>query len=333
MAPATVALTVSVALCTHNGERFIEEQLSSILGQSQPPTQLVISDDASKDNTIALVTATIAQWRVAHPETLLSVTRINNPVALGVVANFAGAIAATEGDLVALCDQDDVWPVGRLERMIAVFDSTPQLLLLHTDATLIDASGRSTGQSLFGSLGVGDATKRAVHSGYAYESLMKRNIVTGATTVFRRDLANAALPFPPSWVHDEWLAIVAAAVGVVDLLDEKLIEYRQHEANQIGVERLSFTGKAGRMLAPGAGRNRRLLARAEQLAERIAGLDVSPQRTAAAGQKLLHEQIRSGLGRRRLSRVLPVVRELTTGRYGKFGRGVPDAVRDLLQPL
>ena len=185
----------------------------------------MISDDASNDDPTALVTAMIANWRITHPETLLSVTRINNSVAVGTTANFAGAIAATRGDLVALCDQDDVWPVERLERMIAVFDSTPQLLLLHTDADLINASGRPTGQSLFGSLGVDRATKQVVHSGHAYESLMKGNIETGATTVFRRDLANAPLPFPPAWVHDEWPAIIAAALEVVD---EKLLEFRQH---------------------------------------------------------------------------------------------------------
>lgn len=328
-----MAQSVSVALCTRNGESFIREQLSSILEQSVLPSQLVISDDASTDGTDTIVTATIAAWQLAHPDTRLDIVRINNPAALGVTANFAGTIAACGGELIALCDQDDIWPPRRLERMTAVFDSRPDLLLLHTDARLIDARGRATGGSLFESLGVTPATRRAVHSGHAFEVLMKRNIVTGATTVFRRIVADLAAPFPRAWVHDEWLAVVAATAGKVDLLEEDLLGYRQHGANEIGVERLGLSGKVRRMLEPGADRNRRLLARAEQLAARITGITASAAHTIAVGEKLSHERVRSRLGRRRSARVLPVLRELATGRYGTFGRGIADAVRDLLQPL
>lgn len=328
-----MALTVSVALCTWNGERFVEDQLRSILGQTVRPVQLVVSDDGSTDGTVDLVTATIADWRIANPGAQLEVVRIQNAVALGVTANFAGAIAATTGDLVALCDQDDVWPPSRLERLVSEFASRPSLLLLHTDAALIDASGHPTGESLFDSLGVTAAITSAVHAGNAFEVLMKRNIVTGATTIFRQRVADLAAPFPSAWVHDEWLAIVAAMLDGVDLLEEKLLGYRQHGANEIGVERLGIAGKVRRMLEPGAERNQRLLARAKQLAERISALSTTAARTAAVGEKLAHEQVRSGLGRRRLARVMPVIRELGTGRYRAFGRGAADAVRDLLQPL
>ena len=325
--------SVSVTLCTRNGERFIEKQLRSILDQSVLPSQLVISDDASTDSTVALVTATIAAWRLGNPDAGLDVVRLENADALGITANFAQAIAAGSRELVALCDQDDVWPAHRLERIVAEFDARPDLLLLHTDAMLIDALGRPTGHSLFDSLGVTPATMQAVHSGNAFTVLMKRNIVTGATTVFRRILADIAEPFPSAWVHDEWLAIVAATAGEVDLLEENLLGYRQHGANAIGVERLGLGGRALRMLEHGAERNRRLLARAEQLAARGGGFPASATQSAVITEKLAHEQFRSGLGKRRGARIVPVLREIATGRYNSFGRGMADAARDLLQPL
>lgn len=326
-------LSVSVAMCTRNGERYIEEQLRSILDQSVLPSQIVVSDDASNDRTDTLVSTTITTWRISHPEAAIDVVRLHNPRALGVAENFARAIAACSNELVALSDQDDVWPPDRLERMIGVFEARPSLLLLHTDATLIEADGRDIGQSLFGSLGIGSATRRAVHSGHAFEVLMRRNIVTGATTVFRRRVADLAAPFPQGWIHDEWLAIVAAIAGEVDLLEEDLLRYRQHGANEIGARRLGLYDLAGRMVEHGATRNRRLLLRTEQLATRITSLPASDGQLSAVSEKLAHERLRSTLSRNRVARLLPILRELATGRYGAFGRGLTDAARDLLQPL
>jgi glycosyltransferase involved in cell wall biosynthesis len=328
-----VALSVSVALCTHNGERFIEEQLRSILGQTLVPTEIVLSDDASTDRTIAIVESTIASWRNQHPDARLEVSFFRNPVALGVTRNFEQAILAVSGDLVALSDQDDVWLPNRLERMVSVFDNRPNLLLLHTDAFLIDATGRRGPGSLLEALEVSMRTRAAIHAGEGLGELMRRNIVTGATTVFRRSLSEVAVPFPAAWLHDEWLAVAAASIGVVDLLEEPLLEYRQHGANQVGAEMLSFSGKVGRMLEPGTERSRRLLTRAENLVERLDTLhEAGPLRDIAI-EKLAHERARSVLGRHRLGRLVPVVRELRTGRYGRFGRGITDALRDLVQPL
>jgi glycosyltransferase involved in cell wall biosynthesis len=328
-----VALSVSVALCTHNGERFIEEQLRSILGQTLIPTEIVVSDDASTDRTIALIESTIADWRKQYPDARFEVRFLHNPVALGVTSNFEQAILGATGDLIALSDQDDVWLPNRIERMVSVFDNRPDLLLLHTDAFLIDAVGRRMPGSLLEALEVSTRTRAAVHSGEALGELMKRNIVTGATTMFRRSLIKVAVPFPAAWLHDEWLAIVAASTGTVDLLEESLLEYRQHGANQVGAELLSFSDKVGRMLEPGTDRSRRLLVRTENLVARLDTLHaVGPLRDIAV-EKLAHERARSMLGRRRLTRLVPIIRELRTGRYGLFGRGMTDAFRDLLQPL
>lgn len=323
MAPASV----SVALCTRNGEAYIGAQLASILAQTVRPAEIVLSDDGSTDGTVALARQQLAGSGVA-------LTVIENAVPLGVTANFAQAILACTHPLVALSDQDDEWMPDRLERAIALFEARPDLELVHGDATLVDGAGRDLGATLFEALGVGPTQVTAIHGGAALELLLRRNLVTGATTMIRRSLAERATPFPDAWVHDEWLAVVAAAAGRLDVVDAPLIAYRQHGSNQIGVARLGLVGKLRRMLEPGAARSARLLRRAVQLAERFAVLEgVSDEQRAAVGEKLAHERVRSALSRHRILRLVPVLRELGTGRYHRFGRGPADAVRDVLQPL
>jgi glycosyltransferase involved in cell wall biosynthesis len=321
-------------LCTYNGERFLREQLDSVFAQSVPPMQLVVSDDGSTDTTVAIVEEAINAHRQPGSRAAITVTVLRNSAPVGVVSNFQLAISACSGDLVVLCDQDDIWRTDRLERIVSEFDARPDLLLLHSDATLIDAEGQPLAGSLFEALEINRGMQREVHEGREWGLLMRRNIVTGATTGFRRTLAGVALPVPDGWLHDEWLAVVAAATGTIDLTAERLISYRQHDSNQVGVRMLDFRGKVGRMFETGSARSARLLARATSLVSRLPDLPgVRPEKIADARAKLVHEQVRSGLGRHRISRIVPVVGELASGRYGRFGRGVADAARDILQPV
>jgi glycosyltransferase involved in cell wall biosynthesis len=328
-------LTVSVALCTHNGEKFLEEQLRSVLNQTAPPREIVVSDDTSTDGTVALVQATVAAHRTAHPEHDLTVRLLQNSAPLGVAKNFEQAILACTGDLVALCDQDDIWVPDKLQRMSALFEKRPDLVLLHTDARLIDEAGMLLPGTLFSALEVSAKSLSAIHAGRAFDVLLRRNVITGATTVVRRSFATTVVPFPDAWVHDEWLAMAASVLGEMDVLEDTLIEYRQHGTNQIGVSKLSVLGKFHRMVEPGGLRNRRLLTRATALAHRFETIDerIPYRQVAAVRAKLRHEQVRASLPRIRLARLAPILRELFTGRYATFGRGASDAVRDLLQPL
>jgi glycosyltransferase involved in cell wall biosynthesis len=325
---------VSVAVATHNGERFIADQLESILAQSLLPSEIVVSDDASTDATLSIVASVVGAWKAANPVAELTLTVLHNPVALGVAANFERALHATTGDFVALSDQDDKWRADRIEVALRLFASRPHVALVHSDATLVDAAGLPIGDSLFAAYNVNEQIIQSVHDGNAFEVLARRTIVTGAATMVSRALVERATPIPPGWLHDEWLAIVAAASGQLDVIDERLIDYRQHDSNEIGAGSLNFVGKLRRMLQAGSERNSRLLTRATSLAERFAVMPgIDEALVVAVCEKLAHEQVRSSLGVHRLTRVRPVLRELRTGRYSAFGRGVADAARDLLQPL
>ncbi|MBX3094044.1 MAG: glycosyltransferase family 2 protein [Cryobacterium sp.] len=310
----------------------IVEQLSSILHQSVLPTQLVVSDDASSDGTIATIREQVARFRAERPNVPFELIVLENTPPLGVTANFEQAIRACTGDLIVLSDQDDVWREQRLERIVEQFAAAPELTLLHGDARLVDAAGEPLGELLSEGIGFTTDEQAAVHGGRAFEVLLRRNVVTGATTAFRRSLVERSVPFPASWVHDEWLAIVASIEGRVDFLSEPLVDYRQHGSNQIGAGSPGLRELWGRLQEPRNERNERLLARATALAARFVEPNASAEVVEHVQQKLRHEQARSALPRVRLLRLWPVLREWLSGRYGRYGRAKYDVVRDLVQP-
>ena len=304
-------------------------QVRSILAQPER-LELVVADDGSSDRTLELVRQQVAG--VARNDVSVHYLPANGR--LGVTANFERAVRAVRSDLVALSDQDDRWHDGRLERLVARFDSEPSLLLVFTDADLVDGSGEPLGSTLFAFLELGENEREELRRGDAFVAFIRRNLATGATVVFRRQLLTAALPFPTSWVHDEWLAAIAAALGGVGLVEEPTIDYRLHDANQIGMRAPTLRHKVSRVLEPRGERNRILAERFEVLAERLDGIPGVPEEwRAAAHSKAAFERRRAGLSRNRLLRLGPVLRMALSGRYGRFAsRGRADVLRDLLQP-
>lgn len=323
--------TLSVALCSHNGARYLAEQVRSICAQTDClPVQIVLSDDASSDNSVAVVRETLAACGMAER---MALTVFENRPALGVVRNFEQAMRACEGELIALCDQDDVWHPGRLARMAAEFAAKPELLLLHSDARLVDGQLRPLGQSLFEGLEARRDEIEGIQRGDALAVLMHRNLVTGATTVFRRKLLEVALPFPLEWVHDEWLAALAAATGRMDVIDAPLIDYRQHGANQIGARRMTVAQKVRKALAPRGDKHAKRVVRMRLLQQRLDALGNSVPDAARAlvAAKLAHLQFRAGLPRSRLLRAGPVLLHAAQGTYARFDRGWHAIVQDLFE--
>lgn len=324
-----MTLSVSVALCTHNGAAFVEDQVRSILIQTRPISELVVSDDASTDDTVAVVERVVAELAPT-----LNPRILRNRPALGVAANFEQAIRACTGDLIALSDQDDVWANDRLARVVPAFESDPSLLLAHGDARLVDDAGMDSGSTLFGMLRISPLERRLIDRGTALDAYLRRNLVTGATTILRRSLADQALPIPAGWIHDEWLGIMAAVLGRAAILPGKLVDYRQHASNQIGVTALTVTGRIRKLREPRTERNRNLFVRAQAFADRVQDMGelVDTRALRLAWAKLEHERYRLALPPGRLRRALPVFTTWVRGDYGRYGLGAQDAVRDLVQP-
>lgn len=328
--PATAG--ISVALATHNGAQFVGEQIASILAQTLPVSEIVLSDDASSDRTVEIVEGLVAEYQKAHGSAPELVVLRNDPP-LKVTQNFAQAIAHCAGDLIALCDQDDVWHPNRIERLAARLDD-PSVQLVFSNARQVDASGAYMGHDLFEAMGMSAGERALVDDGRAFEQFMRRNLATGATVMFRRSLAELAAPFPDAWLHDEWLAVIAAARDGVRIHDEALTDYRQHDKNEVGMSKMNLSRKLSMFRQPRTERNRRLFLRAEALAPRITALDdVSAEYRSMAEEKLAFERARQAYPEARLRRLVPILRQLRLGRYGVYGTGFKDAVRNLLQPV
>jgi len=324
MGPAS-GVKVSVVVCTYNGERFLAEQLQSILDQTHPPDDIIVSDDGSSDSTLEIV-AEFSSRDSGAKKPQWTVRSRKKP--LGVAGNFASALTKARGEFVALADQDDVWEPNRLERGLARFRDG--VLLVHSDATLIDEVGHPIG-SLMSALRLTNGERRSLLSGTGLDALLRRNLVTGATTMIRASLLQQALPIPEGWVHDEWLALVAAAqVGVV-FFEESLIRYRQHGGNEIGAAKTNLDEATRRLSETRSDFFSRKLLRnsgISRLLEQKPNWLGAEARAALAG-KLEFDRWRSQLPAQRWGRLGPVVMRWAQGDYGTFARGYLDVIRDL----
>ncbi|RLP76165.1 glycosyltransferase family 2 protein [Mycetocola tolaasinivorans] len=321
------ARALSVALASHNGARYLEEQLRSILDQTVLPREIVLADDDSRDGTVDLARAVVGDT--------LPLRILEHRPALGVRENFSRAIAHTEGDLIALCDQDDRWHPTRVERALDYYAARPGTELLFTNARMVDTAGMPLGYTLFDALEFGAEERALIQSGRGAEAFLRRNLATGATVTLRRTLFDRAAPIPDPWIHDEWLAVIAAARGSVSFLDEPLIDYRQHDSNQIGMRKPGLRVKIDRVLEPRGDRNRTLARRTDLLVEALARpeLEVPADILARARGKQRMERFRAELPTTRIRRLLPVLGEARRGDYARFtSQGRLEILRDLLQP-
>lgn len=218
---------ISVVMCTYNGDRYLETQLESIATQSRLPCELVVCDDHSTDGTLAI----LKRFQAGAP---FPVHVIQNGLRLGSTRNFDQAIGLARGEYIALCDQDDRWLPAKLERLSDALMKEPFLGGVFSDANLIDGDGRPLAIRLFERHKF-TAQKQRRFLSCPTSTLLKHDVVTGATLMFRASIRRYCSPIPSSWVHDGWLAWMIALHARFSLVPEPLIEYRIHSGQQLGV--------------------------------------------------------------------------------------------------
>jgi glycosyltransferase involved in cell wall biosynthesis len=203
---------VSIAMCTYNGERFLREQLDSLVQQDYRPLEIQIFDDRSTDRTYEILKEYETEYDFIHAH--------KNETNLGFIRNFETAIGACSGDFIALCDQDDVWFPHKISTLInEIGDHT----LIYSHTSLIDSENQPQGDFLPNTIRI---------SGKANRALILGNCVTGHTCLFPRSLLKTILPFPEGIdYHDHWIAFAAATTGELRYLDKPLSSYRRHENN------------------------------------------------------------------------------------------------------
>jgi len=218
---------ISVVMCTCNGASYLEEQLQSIRRQTRLPAELVVSDDASTDQTMAIL------QEFAHSAPF-AVRIVQNRVRLGSTANFDQAIRLAQGELIALCDQDDRWRSQKLERLSAIIEGDRNLGGVFSNASLIDGHSTAIEGDLFTAHRFLLAKQKAFRDD-PVSVLLKHCVVCGATLMFRSSLRQYVPAIPRSWVHDAWLAWIIVLHSNLDFTTETLTEYRLHAGQQIGL--------------------------------------------------------------------------------------------------
>lgn len=320
-------LKLSVVLCTFNGTAYLREQLGSLLAQTHLPDEVVVSDDASTDDTQSLL-RTFADQCAARGVECRLILRVAN---VGFVRNFSESLREASGDVVFLCDQDDVWRSDKLAVMGQRFADDFELTMLCTDAHLVDAAGIRKGTTLFEALELSDAERQLVRAGQAFDVLLRRSMATGATVALRRDAAVAALPVGEGWIHDEWLAVLLASTGKLGMVEDQLIDYRQHGGNQVGMRKRTLRDKWQDLVRPRSAQLADEVTRLISLEAALAGRSSNTCQLAVE-RKRRHFEERLRIGRcTRWRRVPAIWRELCAGNYARFGTGPRSVSRDLLR--
>ena len=322
-----MAAGVSVALCTFQSEAYLEAQLASILAQSVLPSEVVIGDDGSTDASLEIVRGFAAR----APFEVRVLPRSDSR---GVVHNFQRTLEATAHETILLSDHDDVWFPHRVAASLEALKSGFEAI--HADAAIIDRHGSETGDRLLALLRADEATRKDLTGGRCFDLYLRRNFATGATMAVRRHLVDIALPIPAGWVHDEWLAMVAASRDTLALVDEPLIQYRLHGANAIGASRPTLRRRVQRTFTSGQNRNRTLSIRAASLEARAPSLGLpansESHRLTLIRNKATFERLRAELPSSRMRRVSPVAKLATGSDYSHFAsQGWLDILRDLCQ--
>ncbi|WP_348825262.1 glycosyltransferase family 2 protein [Flavobacterium aestuarii] len=224
-------MKTSVAMCTHNGEKFIKYQIESILQQSLPIDEIVICDDGSNDKTIEI----IQQFQVDYPNKIFL---HQNPINLGSNKNFEKAISICKGDYIFLSDQDDIWKKNKAEKIIQFFSENETAEAVFSNAELInDNNKKFTDNNLWNSIGFIE-NKLPKPIDLYHHIKFKSNTVTGATLCIKKEIKSLILPIPDihKFHHDEWIAIITASRKKLEYLTDELISYRIHEEQQIGAK-------------------------------------------------------------------------------------------------
>ncbi len=221
---------VDILLATYNGEKFIRTQIDSVINQTYTNWKLIVRDDGSTDNTVEIIKKYVKHY--PNKIKLIEDTDRN----LGPSNNFSRLLASSTAEYIMFCDQDDLWKENKVEitlkRMLEVEKKLNQPILVHTDLEIVDRELNTISDSMF------DFQNLNKHY-VSINQLLVQNNVTGCTVMINKKLKELAEPIPTERItmHDWWLALVAAAFGRIEFVDEATIKYRQHGNNDVGAKK------------------------------------------------------------------------------------------------
>lgn len=235
---------ISIVMATYNGEKYLREQVDSLLAQSYTTLEFIFVDDASSDSSL-----TILQEYASQDERIRLVT---NPENQGLLATFETGIRTAKGEMIALSDQDDVWMPDKIRLLAGAIGSHS---MIYADSALTDAAGIVTGK--FSDRNHLCDYPTGLHYVFGTKAM-------GHAMLFKREIIDSALPFPDFVGHDFILGFAAAALNGVSYFPTTLVNYRQHSSNTMGAD----LSKGKKNYNTRKERNARIVKRLSLLADR-----------------------------------------------------------------
>jgi len=328
-------MKISVALCTFNGEKYLKEQLQSFAAQTRLPDEVVVCDDCSSDKTVKIIRDFAAC--ASFPVRLYA-----NETNLRSTKNFEKAISLCEGDIILLSDQDDVWHKNKLEKFTDAFEIDEQVGLVFCDGELVDENLISLNISSWQALQFDKKKQNLVKNGDGLAVILDGNVVSGCMMAFRAKYKDLLLPIPndiQGVIHDHWIALLMLTVAKVNLIPERLVKYRQHSGQQLGMSIITKTPVGLRekiALKPDfqvqqfklEDLKKRLYDRITAQAENYQGN--KKDLLNDLNERIRHIHARTKIAKSRKLGVPLIIKELFTLRYHRYSNGWRSAVKDLL---
>lgn len=201
---------ISVCMATYNGEKYVRQQVDSILCQLSAEDELIVSDDGSKDDTLAIIES------FSDPRVHIFINEGNH----GFVGNFSNALSRAKGDYIFLSDQDDYWMPGKVKTALGYLTSGIDLVI--HNAELVDGEGQLLGNDYYS----------CMHNKTGFWANIWKTRTLGCCMCFNRKVLEKSMPMPKHIVaHDYWIGMIALKHFKVKFIEDKLLCYRRHGGN------------------------------------------------------------------------------------------------------
>ncbi|MFI3730995.1 glycosyltransferase family 2 protein [Vagococcus fluvialis] len=215
--------SVAILMSTYNGEKFISEQIESIIAQSFVDWNLYIRDDGSLDETVNIIK------KYERENENIFFINSEQDGNIGVISSFLFLLDSVQSDFYMFADQDDVWLKDKIKKVYKLHEYSTEPLLVYSNLKLVDSNLNSLGNNMI------EANK--LSKKIELRNLLTQNSVTGCTMFFNNSLKTElqkTSDFKDALMHDWWIALIAQTRGKIIFLDEPTILYRQHENNVVG---------------------------------------------------------------------------------------------------
>lgn len=210
------AVLVSIVVATYNGEKFLREQLQSLVEQDHRNLEIIICDDASTDGTQNIILAFAAEDN--------RIKYFFNEKNIGVNKNFEQGFLKATAEFIAVCDQDDIWKRGKVSEQMKLFIS-PEIMLVHSASAIFTHTVP---------LNKTENSATIPMSGNDTRRLLLRNSISGHNLIFRRKLLAHIMPIPVTLYYDWWICVMATCIGKI-AATKKILAYQRHHENNITI--------------------------------------------------------------------------------------------------